>query len=230
MYYSLNSSRSTSSASKSLDNIDMSEFDAPPPNTHAGGNDNALRTKGNDPMTAPVEYADERINMEEYERTVPLWKRAWQHSLTQLLLLSVQAFCGPAMADAIAGSYSIHSSVYHTLICSRSWRWRSCHASNFKHRNRDQLQYACTMLCTRRSHCQQARHKMVTGHRRLLVSHPRIIILLQQQVRQPVVPDPRWLLHWYWDRNMVRSREWNDNVAGTVELSWQVLSSVDSCA
>jgi hypothetical protein len=83
----------------------MSEFDAAPPNTHAGGNDNALRAKGNDPMTAPVEYADERINMEEYERTVPLWKRVWQHSLTQMLLLSVQAFCGPAMADAIAGKY-----------------------------------------------------------------------------------------------------------------------------
>lgn len=87
--------------------INMSEFDAAPPNTHAGGNDNALRTKGNDPVTAPTDvdigYTDERINMEEYERTVPLWKRVWQHSLTQMLLLSVQAFCGPAMADAIAG-------------------------------------------------------------------------------------------------------------------------------
>ncbi|KAJ4412255.1 hypothetical protein N0V91_000724 [Didymella pomorum] len=85
----------------------MSEFDAAPPNTHAGGNDKALRTKGNDPLTAPVDvqvgYTDERINMEEYERTVPLWKRVWQHSLTQMMLLSVQAFCGPAMADAIAG-------------------------------------------------------------------------------------------------------------------------------
>lgn len=85
----------------------MSKFDAAPPNTHAGGNDKALRTKGNDPLTAPVDvqvgYTDERINMEEYERTVPLWKRVWQHSLTQMMLLSVQAFCGPAMADAIAG-------------------------------------------------------------------------------------------------------------------------------
>lgn len=88
----------------------MSEFDAAPPNTHAGGNDNALRAKGNDPMTSPAEYADERINREEYERTVPLWKRVWQHSLTQMLLLSVQAFCGPAMADAIAGkSLESHS-------------------------------------------------------------------------------------------------------------------------
>lgn len=81
----------------------MSKFDAAPPNTHAGGNDDALRTKGDDPMNSPAEYADERVNMEEYERTVPRWKRVWQHSLTQMLLLSVQAFCGPAMADAIAG-------------------------------------------------------------------------------------------------------------------------------
>jgi MFS family permease len=83
----------------------MSQFDAAPPNTHAGGNDDALRTKGHDPMNAPTahEVADERVNMEEYERAVPLWKRVWQNSLTQMVLLSIQAFCGPAMADAIAG-------------------------------------------------------------------------------------------------------------------------------
>ncbi|KAF1355609.1 MFS general substrate transporter [Lizonia empirigonia] len=81
----------------------MSHLDAAPPNTHAGDNDDALRTKGSDPLNAPIDYADERVNMEEYERTVPLWKRMWQHSLTQMMLLSVQAFCGPAMADAIAG-------------------------------------------------------------------------------------------------------------------------------
>lgn len=84
----------------------MSQFDAAPPNTHAGGNDNALRTKGDDPLNAPIDYTDERVNMEEYARTVPLWKRVWQHSLTQMLLLSVQAFCGPAMADAIAGTFT----------------------------------------------------------------------------------------------------------------------------
>lgn len=38
-----------------------------------------------------------------YRQQVPLWKRTWQHSLTQMILLSVQAFCGPAMTDAIAG-------------------------------------------------------------------------------------------------------------------------------
>lgn len=90
----------------------MSELDAVPPNTHTGGKDDALRTKGNDPMNAPIDvdvevgYTDERVNMEEYERSVPLWKRIWQHSLTQMMLLSVQAFCGPAMADAIAGRCS----------------------------------------------------------------------------------------------------------------------------
>lgn len=44
-------------------------------------------------------------DLEHYRRTVPLWKRVWQHSLTQMMLLSVQAFCGPAMSDAIAGKY-----------------------------------------------------------------------------------------------------------------------------
>lgn len=43
------------------------------------------------------------VNMDHYRATVPLWKRVWQHSLTQMMLLSVQAFCGPAMSDAITG-------------------------------------------------------------------------------------------------------------------------------
>jgi hypothetical protein len=87
------------------DVFNMSNLDAPPPNTHAGGGDDALRTKGNDPLNPPPVYevADERMNMEEYQKNVPLWKRVWQNSLTQMLLISVQAFCGPAMADAIAG-------------------------------------------------------------------------------------------------------------------------------
>lgn len=45
----------------------------------------------------------ELVDMDAYRRNVPLWKRVWQHSLTQMMLLSVQAFCGPAMDDAIAG-------------------------------------------------------------------------------------------------------------------------------
>lgn len=86
----------------------MSQFDSAPPNTRPGGNDNALRTKGDDPMVAPVpndEQGEFCIDREAYERDVPLWKRIWQHSLTQMILLSIQAFCGPAMADAIAGEY-----------------------------------------------------------------------------------------------------------------------------
>ena len=43
------------------------------------------------------------IDVEHYQATVPLWRRVWQHSLTQMMLLSVQAFCGPAMSDAITG-------------------------------------------------------------------------------------------------------------------------------
>lgn len=50
------------------------------------------------------------LNMQEYKSTVPLWKRVWQHSLTQMMLLSVQAFCGPAMSDAITGEYIIRYS------------------------------------------------------------------------------------------------------------------------
>ncbi|KAI1445102.1 MFS general substrate transporter [Annulohypoxylon stygium] len=80
----------------------MSKFDAAPPNTHAGGDDDALRGQGSLPMN-PVNDLDERVDMDAYRKAVPLWKRVYQHSLTQMMLLSVQAFCGPAMADAIAG-------------------------------------------------------------------------------------------------------------------------------
>ncbi|PVI01886.1 MFS general substrate transporter [Periconia macrospinosa] len=85
----------------------MSHFDAAPPNTHAGGGDDALRTKGNDPMNLPppqyVHSNDNQVDMDAYGKNTPLWKRVYQHSLTQMMLLSIQAFCGPAMADAIAG-------------------------------------------------------------------------------------------------------------------------------
>ncbi|CAI6294118.1 unnamed protein product [Periconia digitata] len=82
----------------------MSKFDAAPPNTHAGGNDDALRTKSNDPMNPPApQSAENEVDMVAYKENTPLWKRVYQHSLTQMMLLSIQAFCGPAMADAIAG-------------------------------------------------------------------------------------------------------------------------------
>ncbi|EPE04439.1 membrane protein [Ophiostoma piceae UAMH 11346] len=52
-----------------------------------------LNTDSNDPA----------VGMVAYEHNVPLWQRVYRNSSTQMMLLSVQAFCGPAMADAIAG-------------------------------------------------------------------------------------------------------------------------------
>ncbi|KAL7624796.1 hypothetical protein AAE478_004010 [Parahypoxylon ruwenzoriense] len=80
----------------------MSKFEAAPLNTNAGGNGDALGGKGSLPMNLTND-ADERVDLDAYRKAVPLWKRIHQHSLTQMMLLSVQAFCGPAMADAIAG-------------------------------------------------------------------------------------------------------------------------------
>lgn len=93
----------------------MSKFDAAPPNTHGGGNDDALRTHGTLPMNNAPIIADERVDMEAYRQGIPRWKRIYQHSLTQMLLLSVQGFCGPAMADAIAGEAQ-------SQICTRQFQ------------------------------------------------------------------------------------------------------------
>lgn len=90
----------------------MSYFDAAPPNTHAGGDDDALRPHGTLPMNPPVE-GDEQVDMDAYRASVPKWKRVYQNSLTQMLLMSVQAFCGPAMDDAIAGECR--------SACPREW-------------------------------------------------------------------------------------------------------------
>lgn len=62
----------------------------------------ASHNEPGDVMAADMGHSPD-IDMEHYRATVPLWKRIWQHSLTQMMLLSVQAFCGPAMSDAIAG-------------------------------------------------------------------------------------------------------------------------------
>ncbi|KAE8365746.1 major facilitator superfamily domain-containing protein [Aspergillus caelatus] len=53
------------------------------------------------PPTTPTNTIDQGhgVSIE----AIPLWKRVWRHSLTQMMLLSVQAFCGPAMSDAITG-------------------------------------------------------------------------------------------------------------------------------
>jgi hypothetical protein len=76
----------------------MSKTDTAPPNTLAG----AEYADPNPAVVGQVTFGA-TINMDEYRRTVPWWKRAYKHSLTQMMLLSVQAFCGPAMWDAIAG-------------------------------------------------------------------------------------------------------------------------------
>lgn len=80
--------------------------DGAPPNTAAaaGGKDaqDAHASHNANPTT---------VDMDEYRRTVPWWKRAYKHSLTQMMLLSVQAFCGPAMWDAIAGWCTCRSSL-----------------------------------------------------------------------------------------------------------------------
>ncbi|OWZ59525.1 hypothetical protein LQV05_004386 [Cryptococcus neoformans] len=47
--------------------------------------------------------SNQAVDWDAYKKEVPLWKRIHNHSLTQMLLMSVQAFCGPAMSDAISG-------------------------------------------------------------------------------------------------------------------------------
>jgi hypothetical protein len=72
---------------------------------HPAGGVEAAREKGPslEVVDTTVDANPEYVDMDAYRRNVPLWKRIWQHSLTQMMLLSVQAFCGPAMDDAIAG-------------------------------------------------------------------------------------------------------------------------------
>ncbi|KAE8383157.1 major facilitator superfamily domain-containing protein [Aspergillus bertholletiae] len=57
------------------------------------------------PLSSPTNSRDQgqAVNIEQCIEAIPLWKRVWRHSLTQMMLLSVQAFCGPAMSDAITG-------------------------------------------------------------------------------------------------------------------------------
>ncbi|KAG9501829.1 hypothetical protein J7337_007523 [Fusarium musae] len=62
-------------------------------------NKTMVSPSGRAPSPQPsVRAADMNIT-----RDVPRWKYIWHHSLTQMILLSIQAFCGPAMSDAIAG-------------------------------------------------------------------------------------------------------------------------------
>lgn len=83
----------------------MSKVDTAGP--HPVG-DEPSQEKGPSPVIVGGGMVDEDpglVDMEAYRDQVPLWKRVWQHSLTQMLLLSVQAFCGPAMDDAISGEW-----------------------------------------------------------------------------------------------------------------------------
>ena len=81
----------------------MSKFDTLPPNTYPA-RDDALKPEHNAIPDHIVEaHPGGEIDMAEYKATTPLWRRFHQHSLTQMMLLSIQAFCGPAMDDAIAG-------------------------------------------------------------------------------------------------------------------------------
>ncbi|WRT67029.1 uncharacterized protein IL334_003995 [Kwoniella shivajii] len=57
----------------------------------------------NDDNLTVGHVVDTRIDMVKYQAETPLWKRVHQHSLTQMLFISVQAFCGPAISDAIDG-------------------------------------------------------------------------------------------------------------------------------
>ena len=109
----------------------MSQFDPAPPNTLKSGNDGI--TGEEDVPYNP--HLGEAINMDEYRRTVPWWKRAYKHSLTQMMLLSVQAFCGPAMWDAIAGLCPPMPlfNMCQPLNAIRSRGWWTCHSANIQH-------------------------------------------------------------------------------------------------
>lgn len=82
----------------------MSQTNAVPTAPYADSKDEALSKHEISPMDdPPMDIDDDKVNMEAYRQSVPFWRRVWQDSFTQMMLLSMQAFCGPAMADAIAG-------------------------------------------------------------------------------------------------------------------------------
>lgn len=146
----------------------------------------------------------EFVDMDAYRREVPLWKRIWQHSLTQMMLLSVQAFCGPAMDDAIAGRSSrkfvdyLHciltflqaSAVVvwqrHRLPILRMSPPAIFHESEcvltifFRLQYRDQLHHACHRLRVRWAIGKQARCQVVFGYWCRDVPYPWGIVLCQQ--------------------------------------------------
>ena len=74
------------------------------------GSKTTVPSPHNDPLVASRLNASNGapgVDIEQYRASVPLYKRVWQHSLTQMVLLSIQSFCGPAMSDAITGESAI---------------------------------------------------------------------------------------------------------------------------
>ncbi|WWC58316.1 uncharacterized protein I303_100856 [Kwoniella dejecticola CBS 10117] len=72
----------------------------PPPGTHAATDPHLAAGYSHGQGDGDVDLTIDRA---QYKAETPLWKRIRQHSLTQMLFISVQAFCGPALSDAISG-------------------------------------------------------------------------------------------------------------------------------
>ena len=140
------------------------------------------------------------INMQHYQDTVPLWRRVWQHSLTQMMLLSIQAFCGPAMADAITGETDpplyarLHNGLELSIMFYRPrWRW-SCLYSGVKYLERNWICHAGNRYVSSpnlsietltrnsllhwRSSCKQNRHQVGFYSWLNVLPSPRLGILL----------------------------------------------------
>lgn len=81
----------------------MSQPDISTTASYVDNKDNTLGKYEISPVDDAPKDIDDTVDMEAYRLSVPLWRRVWQNSFTQMMLLSMQAFCGPAMADAIAG-------------------------------------------------------------------------------------------------------------------------------
>ncbi|PKS05662.1 hypothetical protein jhhlp_008181 [Lomentospora prolificans] len=78
-----------------------SETNHPP---YVPANNDGEDTVGNVTISQDAhDTAATTVDMVAFRKETPLWERVWRHSFTQMMLLSMQAFCGPAMSDAIQG-------------------------------------------------------------------------------------------------------------------------------
>lgn len=80
----------------------MAQSDSPPADARTFRDGDAAEKHSSLPN--PADNAELTVDMVDYRKKVPVWERVWRHSFTQMMLLSMQAFCGPAMSDAIAGT------------------------------------------------------------------------------------------------------------------------------